>query len=962
MSAELRAVLLTDLVDSTQLARTLGDAAYAALAHEHDRAARDLLQTWGGREIDKTDGMLTLFNSVDDAAGYALAYHHALAALPQPLVARAGLHFGPVVLSANDAEDVARGAKPIEVEGLAKPIAARVMSLAIGGQTLLTAEAREALGRTSLRVLSHGHWRAKGVAEPFEIFEIGDASAPFAPPPDAPKVYRVVRRADLWLPLRDVAHSLPAERDSFVGRRDPLAELASRFASGARLVSVLGIGGSGKTRLAIRHAWQWLGDYPGGAWFCDLSAARSVDGIVYAVAQGLDLPLGNGDPVARIGQAIAGRGTCLVVLDNFEQVARHADETLGRWLDRAGEARFLVTTREVLGLPGEATLELAPLPATDAVALFRLRANAAGAQHACLETADADAVPDLVELLDRLPLAIELAAARTRLMSPRALLARMSQRLQILATAGGRRDRQATLRATFDWSWDLLSDAEKAALAQLSVFEGGGTLEAAEAVLDLSASGDSVWTVDVLQSLVDKSFVRLAAGGRFVLLSTVQEYAAEHLRTPGRYPGSGPAALEAAHVRHGAHFASVSSSPFAPTAATEVENVVAACRRATARNDVAVAVATLESAWAALELRGPFRPAAELALPVATMNTLSEAQRARAQLTAASALDAFGQVERARACFETALKAARVAQDRRIEARVLIGLGTLHANEGRIDDATSRLQVALELAQAIGDRTLECAALNGLGTASLDLGRMDEAYDRYSSALVLARQIGDRRWEGGLLGNLGGLLFDRGDLDLAGSHLQASLIVARELGNRMWEGNAMCSLGALHQVQGKLDEAYAESAAALALAQSIGHARLECVAGCNLGLVHLARAEWDGARGCLEAALDLAREVRDSRSEGLFLGYLARVHAIQSRFNDARACLESGEPLLRAAADRYSLGLLTCSRAEVEWLAGDSVAARAALKRAVALQGEVGSGPQSEFGAAVARIATIINS
>ena len=128
-----------------------------------------------------------------------------------------------------------------------------------------------------------------------------------------------------------------------------------------------------------RFAWIWLGEFPGGAWFCDLSQARNVDGLVHAVAQGLDVPLGKDDPVVQLGHAIAGRGPCLVILDNFEQIARHAEDTLGRWLDRAAEARFLVTTREVLGLPGEEALALAPLAPRDAAALFMQRA--ASAKH-----------------------------------------------------------------------------------------------------------------------------------------------------------------------------------------------------------------------------------------------------------------------------------------------------------------------------------------------------------------------------------------------------------------------------------------------------------------------------------------------------------------------------------------------------------------------------------------------------
>ncbi|HEX4232934.1 MAG TPA: hypothetical protein VH041_01390, partial [Caldimonas sp.] len=278
--SELKALLLTDVVDSTRLAEALGDAATATLWQAHDRIARDLLPAWRGREIDKTDGMLLLFDTAADAVRYALAYQQALPTLEPPLKARAGLHVGPVTLRANDAADIARGAKPIEVDGAAKATAARVMSVALGGQTLLSAPARHALPELGLRVQSHGHWRLKGLAEPLELFEVGADGAPFLPPSDADKAYRVVRLGELWLPAREIRHGLPAERDSFVGRAEALAELERRMEAGARLVSVLGMGGSGKTRLALRFGWSWLGEFPGGVWFCDLSQARSLGGIV----------------------------------------------------------------------------------------------------------------------------------------------------------------------------------------------------------------------------------------------------------------------------------------------------------------------------------------------------------------------------------------------------------------------------------------------------------------------------------------------------------------------------------------------------------------------------------------------------------------------------------------------------------------------------------------------------------
>jgi predicted ATPase/class 3 adenylate cyclase len=953
--SEIRALLLTDVVDSTALSETLGDAEVAVLWAAHDRLARDLLPLWRGREIEKTDGMLLLFDAASDAVAYAIAYHRALATLNPPLKARAGLHVGPVILRENNPSDMARGAKPLEAGGTALAVVARVMSIASGGQTLLSADARNALGEIALRIESHGHWRMKGIAEPIELFEIGDAGAPFAPPPDASKGYRVVRKDDVWLPARDIRHNLPAERDVFVGRKKPLLELAHRLDTGARLVSVLGIGGTGKTRLVTRFGWNWLGDFPGGGWFCDLSQARSLDGILYAVAQGLDVPLGKDDPVTQLGHAIAGRGQCLVILDNFEQVARYAEETLGRWLNRASNAQFLVTTREVLGLKGEQVLAVAPLDPADAVTLFLRRAEAAKAGFQP-DTEDPSVITRLVELLDCLPLAIELAAARVRVMPPRTLLSRMSERFKLLSSTGGRRDRQATLRSTFDWSWDLLSPPDKAALAQLSVFEGGFTMESAGAVLDLSGYEDVPWTIDTVQSLLDKSLLRHVSDERFDMLVSVKQYASEHLRTEGRFPGSGPPALTAAEARHGAYFAGLDEKRAVAGACVEIDNLVAACRRAAARASAQETAGALEGAWAALRLRGPFRVGVELASAARGTPGLGVAAHAIVERVAGSALVASGRVAEAQTHFEAALALAREARNARCEARVLANLADLHTNDGHMEEARALHARALALARELYDRDLECKVLSGLGTLEDHLGRIEDARAHYEAALALAREIGDRRVEGGMLGNLGGMHMTEGRLDEARTHIEAGLVVARELGDRKFEGNALCNLGLLHQLLGRMEEAGKELDAALAVAREIGHVRLECVVLCNQGIVYDSLGRTAEARTRYEASLVVARELGDPRSEGQVLGYLGPLHARQARFDEARTCLDTGEALLREISDRMSIGVLLCGRAEAAHLAGDRDTAKDALAEAESLAAAIGAGPGSELGVALARV------
>ena len=956
--AQEAALLLVDIVDSAALAARLGDGAMAAVWVAHDRLARDLVRDWRGREIDKSDGFLLMFATAADALGCAIGYHRALRGLQVPVHARAGIHVGAVSLRENTGDDIARGAKPLEVDGLAKPFAARVMGLARAGQTLLSAAARDALGAAredgARPLVSHGHWQLKGLPEPVELFEAGDDDAPFMPPPDVTKAYRVVRQDGLWQPLRAVRHNLPAERDAFVGRHATLLALARSFDQGARLVSVLGIGGCGKTRLVTRFGRAWLGEHPGGTWFCDLAPARGLDGLLHAVAQGLEVPLGKADAVEQIGHAIAGRGACLVILDNFEQVARHAEESLGRWLDRAPEARFLVTSREVLGITGEATLALAPLPPPEAESLFALRAAAVRRGFEPGE-ADRKAIGSLVRLLDGLPLAIELAAARARIMAPQALLERMSERFRLLTSSSGRQDRQSTLRGAFDWSWDLLAESDRVALAQLSVFEGGFTLDAAEAVIDLTACAEVPWSVDAVHSLVDKSFVRALDGDRFDLLVSVQDYAAEHLRTAGRFPGSGSAAQDVAQARHGAWFAALGPAQAADGACADLDNLVVACRHAVRRGDCATAAGALQGAWAALKLHGPFGTGVELAAAVCAMPSLAGAAAARAHAVLGAASDASGRLRDAHQHYEAALQLARDTADRHAEAELTVQLAALHAREGRGDEAAAGHAEGLRLAREAAAPALVCAALNGLGNVDTDHGRLEAARAHYTAALAIAREIGDRRWQGALLGNLGMVQASLGRMDDSRAHLEEALGISRACGDRQREGHTQANLGLLHQIQGRGAEAVAATEAALGVARELGHVRLECIVLCNLGIALADAGDVEQAGARFDAALRVARSLGDRRSQGQILGYLGMVQARKGNFGAASTMLDDGETLLREVTDPLSLALLLCSRAEVAWLAGRTESARTTLDEADALGFQVDAGPHSELGQALSR-------
>jgi tetratricopeptide (TPR) repeat protein len=571
-----------------------------------------------------------------------------------------------------------------------------------------------------------------------------------------------------------------------------------------------------------------------------------------------------------------------------------------------------------------------------------------------------EAIAPLVRLLEGMPLAIELAAARVSVMPPRQLLARMTDRFKLLASSGRRMDRQATLRGVFDWSWELLSLPDKATLAQLSVFEGGFTLEAVESVLDLSAYPDAPWIPDALQSLVHKSLVRQVSDARFDLLVSVQEYAAEHLRTEGRYTGSGPEAQRAAEMRHGAYFAGLDESVAYAEGVDDLDNIVSACRRAAARADADLAAEALQLAWAGLHRRGPFRAGVELATVVGGIRDLPPAAAARVDLVAGSALSVCGKRAEARDRFETALARARAVGDRACECRVLDNLAFFDLPAGRLESARANADASLLIGRELRDPQLQGRAENNLAGIEWVLGHPASAVAHYEAALRLARQARDGRLEAGVLANLAAQSSEMGDMEKACAYNEAALAMARDLGDRRLEGNTLCNLGFVYHVQGKGVPALDHLDGSLAVARDIGYLLLECLSLCNLGIVHHSLDHWEDAREHFEASLVLSRDLADRRAEGQILSYLGLLHAHRGDFDNARRCLDAGEALLRAVSDRLSLGILLCNSAESELLTHSLDAAQARLSEAEAIGAELSVGTGSELALALARVQRLV--
>src|SRR5690606_7550833 len=337
------------------------------------------------------------------------------------------------------------------------------------------------------------------------------------------------------------APARPADR--LIGRDGEIALLRAVFAEGARLVSVVGAPGAGKTRLARDFAAGERGRGP--VWFCDLTEARSPRDLVAAIGATLEVRT-DGDRRGGIAAALERRGPALVVLDNAEKLAPEAAAEIAGWVAQAPSARLLVTSRARLGVE-DRCVELGPLAPAPAIELFVARARRARADFDPLRIAP-DILPELVDRLDRLPLAIELAAARTPVLSPRQLLDRIGRGLDVLRDGG--RGRHASLVEAIRCSSELLAPHEKAALAQCSVFHGGFSLEAAEAVVALSAHPGAPPVIDVVQALRDASLVQRGASGvdgplRLSLLDSIRAFARAQLAD---------AEARAATARHAAYY------------------------------------------------------------------------------------------------------------------------------------------------------------------------------------------------------------------------------------------------------------------------------------------------------------------------------------------------------------------------------------------------------------------------
>ena len=718
---------------------------------------------------------------------------------------------------------------------------------------------------------------------------------------------------------------MSAPGSSFVGREGLLGTIRERFVAGARLVTLVGPPGTGKTRLALRHAERRRSDASVRVVLVDLAPARSEDELCAAVARAVDVSLAGARGAeaiqARITRAL-GRKPTFVVLDNFEQITDHAPR-VAEWLAACPTLTLLATSRERLRIAAELPIEIPPLEmpqpdaapseilASEAVSLLRARAPS----YVTSEN-DARTLAAIVRALEGLPLAIELAASRLPLLGPSALAAMLDQPHAALDALGPAprevAPRQATLRRAIAWSWEMLDAEEQRALAWLSIFRGAFAIEAALAVL----GGETSDALALLQSLRDKSLLAQGdATTRVRMLAAVRAFATERLLERSDADVA-RARLARSFAERGARERRARTGRTARAAqawlALEVDSLEAALEAATALPlDRERARESAEIILALHDVARRVGPAGrdaealdriELLLP-----HLDDDLRVELLVARTNALrDRGDTVEAARGLEAEAASGAG--------SLVLSALGEALLACGRFEAAEKALQSAL--AKAGDDRRLALAAHAGLGLVAHGRGSLERAEKHYSEALDLAIALGEPAAEARARRDLGNLALQRGQLDRALAHYEESL--AKRPGDDLrLEGVVRGNLGIVHQERGELDLALAELRRARECLGRVGDRPFEAHLTGYLGAVLHERGQTDAAREAYGEAIEILREVRDVRLEGVFLAARAVVLAERGAFGHAENDLALAQRRLEEVGDPALLAALAFHRASV---------------------------------------------
>ena len=740
--------LFTDIEGSTRLLQELGERWPATLAR-HQEILRDALAAEGGMEVGtEGDSFFIVFPSAPGAVAAAVSAQRALDAEPWPdgaeVRVRIGLHTGEASIGTDG------------YVGLHVHRASRIASVAHGGQVVLSDATRSLVDQAlpdgaELRDL--GEHRLKDLDRPERLWQLVIPGIRNEFPPIAS--------------LDAVPNNLPTRLTTFLGREDEIAR-ASELLSRSRLLTLTGPGGTGKTRLSLEVAARALGAYPDGVFFVELAPIRDPELVLGTIAQTLALPdRGGRSAVDRLVDHI-GERHLLLVLDNFEQVTEAAGD-LNTLLGACPNLTVLVSSRSVLRVSGEQEYAVPPLRLPDpdnlppfaqlsqfeAVALFIERARSVRPDFE-ITNDNAPAVAEICIRLDGLPLAIELAAARIRIFSPQAMLARLEHRLGLVA--GGSRDlpeRQQTLRGAIAWSHDMLDEPERALFASLSAFVNGAGLDAIERLCTSDAAADPL---DALTSLVEKSLVRQSSGvdgePRFGMLETIREFGVEQAIARGDW--------DELRRRHAAYFLELAEASAGTVMgsskrqtldrlAQENDNLRAALRWAIDADAAELALRMASALWRFWQMRGHLQEGRErldeaLALPHGRDHP---AARADALSAAAGVTYWLADGEQARRFYEEEIEARTALGDRRGLAEAEYGisftwsiLGLREARNAEL--ALLHIDNALEIFRELGDEGAVGRCEWARANVAWGSGRIPDAKDAAAKALKVFEAIDDR--------------------------------------------------------------------------------------------------------------------------------------------------------------------------------------------------------------------------
>jgi predicted ATPase/class 3 adenylate cyclase len=754
--------VFTDVEGSTRLLHELGAEEYAEALAEHRRVIREACASEGGVEVDtQGDAFFFAFPTAPGALAAASGFTEALSS--GPIVVRVGLHTGTPLLTAEGyvGGDVHR--------------AARIAACGYGGQVLVSSSTAQLV---ELDLTDLGEHRLKDLSAPERIYQLGDGD--FAA---LKSLYRT---------------NLPIPATPFLGREQELSEVVELLsAEDARLLTLTGPGGTGKTRLALQAAAEASEAYPDGVWWVPLAPLRDPE-LVLATA-GLLLGSKNG-----LAEHIQDKAM-LCLFDNFEQVVEAGPE-LAALVGACPNLDVLVTSRERLRVSGEQTYPVPPLAESDGEALFVMRARAVDPDFVATE-----AVRELCLRLDELPLALELAAARTALFSPEQLLAKLSQRLDLLKGERDADPRQQTLRATIEWSYELLAEDEQRLFARLAVFAGGCTYEAAEEI----ARADP----DTLQSLLDKSLLRKRdskVGPRYWMLETIREYAAEKLEESGE--------ADELQRRHAAYFLDLAESlprdvsvsrGWLDEMEAEHDNLRAALDRLDAAAETQLVLQLAGALWRFWGVRGPHAEGMGRVDEALASDESATAARASALIAAAALAVDVKEYERGRQHADEALTLYRELDDAWGIARATFFQGYVAIESGDFAQAQPLFENSLERFSALGAEHDVQLVLFNLSWACGELGDDDRARELENECVRRARASGLPREVAFGLDLQSSRARDDGRLDVA---LDAAL---ESLRIRLDEGDVQHQLDGLSRVAGIHAWGHRMEAAARLLSSSL---------------------------------------------------------------------------------------------------------------------------------------------